>query len=173
MFCRHQQSVGALDVVREWFDLNTFWRCRITLFECGIQKVETLIIWLECECCIWLSRGEKIYTPWKVTSRIMKVNYNYYKNYPRILWGIFLKPYNFDNFIRRRLTDHNKIKFAIKYLLMSHLGWLRHQSRDHYWIRVFCCCNKISLLGIWPRLVWFVCKIKLVGWGLIKENFQS
>ena len=41
---------------------------------------------------------------------IIKANYNYHKNY------------NFDNFIRTRMTDHNKITFAIKYLLMSHLG---------------------------------------------------
>ena len=30
--------------------------------------------------------------------------------------------YNFDNFKRRRMLDHNKITFATKYLLMSHLG---------------------------------------------------
>ena len=44
---------------------------------------------------------------------IIKVDYNYHKNYPRIIWGIFLwKLYNFDNFIRRRLSDHNKITFV-------------------------------------------------------------
>ena len=32
----------------------------------------------------------------------------------------FKKLYNFDNFIRRILSDHNKITFAIKYLPMSH-----------------------------------------------------
>ena len=141
MFCRHRQSVGALDVVREWLDLNIFWRCRITFFECGIQKVETLIIWLESECGIGSVRERKYILPekWQVVELIIiiKVNYNNYKTYPRILSGIFLKPYNFDSFMRRRLTDHNKIKFAIKYLLMSHLGWLSHQSRVHYWIRIF------------------------------------
>ena len=36
--------------------------------------------------------------------------------------GNFLKrPYNFDNFKRKRLSDHNKITFPIKYLPMSHL----------------------------------------------------
>ena len=30
--------------------------------------------------------------------------------------------YNFDNFKRRRMLDHNKITFATKYLVMSHLG---------------------------------------------------
>ena len=41
---------------------------------------------------------------------IIKVDYNYHKNYPRIIWGIFLqKLYNFDNFIRRRLSDLKKI----------------------------------------------------------------
>ena len=34
----------------------------------------------------------------------------------------FKKLYNFDNFIRRRLSDHKKITFAKKYLLMSHRG---------------------------------------------------
>ena len=32
------------------------------------------------------------------------------------------KLYNFGNFIRRRMSDHNEITFAIKYLFMSHLG---------------------------------------------------
>ena len=54
---------------------------------------------------------------------IIKVNHNYHKNYPRILWSNFFKKlYNFENFIRRRISDHNKTLFAIKYLLMSHLG---------------------------------------------------
>ena len=44
---------------------------------------------------------------------IIKVDYNYHKNYPRIIWRIFLwKLYNFDNFTRRRLSDHNKITFV-------------------------------------------------------------
>ena len=34
----------------------------------------------------------------------------------------FGKLYNFQNFIGRRLSDHNKITFALKYLLMFHLG---------------------------------------------------
>ena len=46
----------------------------------------------------------------------MKVKYNYHKNLPESLVAIFKKLYNFDNFIRRRLSDHNKIPFAIKYL---------------------------------------------------------
>ena len=54
---------------------------------------------------------------------IIKVNYNYHENYPRILWCKFSKrPYNFNNFIRRRMADHIKVTTAIKYLPMSHLG---------------------------------------------------
>ena len=43
------------------------------------------------------------------------------KNLPESFEAFFKKPYNFDNVIRRRLTDHNKIIFAIQYLPMSHL----------------------------------------------------
>ena len=32
------------------------------------------------------------------------------------------KLFNLENFIPRRMSDHNKITFAIKYLPMSHLG---------------------------------------------------
>ena len=79
--------------------------------------------WTKCHCRVII---------------ILKVNYDYHKNYLRILWGnFFQKLYNFDNFIHRRTSDHKKITFAIKYLLMSHLGWWRRQSRDHCWIRVF------------------------------------
>ena len=54
---------------------------------------------------------------------IIKVNYNYHKKLSQNpLRQFFKKLYNFDNFIRKRMSDHNKITFAIKYLLMSHLG---------------------------------------------------
>ena len=50
---------------------------------------------------------------------------NHYNNHKKIfqnpLTRFFKKLYNFDDFIRRRLSDHNKITFAIKYLPMSHL----------------------------------------------------
>ena len=36
--------------------------------------------------------------------------------------GFLAVLYNFDNFTRRRMSDHNKITFTIKYLLMSPLG---------------------------------------------------
>ena len=74
----------------------------------------------------------------------IKVNYNYHKNYPRIHWGNVFK--SFITLTILYVEDH-KITFAVKYLLMSHLRWWRHQSRDHCWIRVFCCCDKISSLG--------------------------
>ena len=51
---------------------------------------------------------------------IIKVDYNYHKNYPRTIWGICLeKLYNFDNFIRRRLSDHKKITFVSLSLSLS------------------------------------------------------
>ena len=52
---------------------------------------------------------------------------------PESFEAISFKAFNyiFDNFICRRLTDHNKITFAIKYLLMSYLGRLHHQSHDY------------------------------------------
>ena len=74
----------------------------------------------------------------------IKLNYNYHKNYPRIHWGNVFK--SFITLTILYVEDH-KITFAVKYLLMSHLRWWRHQSRDHCWIRVFCCCDKISSLG--------------------------
>ena len=55
---------------------------------------------------------------------IIIVNYNYHKKIfqnPDPLQQFFKTLYNFDNFIHRRLSDHNKITFAIKYLPMSHL----------------------------------------------------
>ena len=52
---------------------------------------------------------------------IIKVNYNYHKISQNPLSQLFKKLYNFDNFIRRRLSDHNKITFALKYLPMSRL----------------------------------------------------
>ena len=55
---------------------------------------------------------------------IIIVNYNYHKKIcqnPDPLQQFFKQLYNFDNFIHRRLSDHNKITFAIKYLPMSHL----------------------------------------------------
>ena len=76
-------------------------------------------------------------------------NYNYHKNYPRILWGnFFWKLYNFDNFIRRRMSDHNKITFPIKYLLTLHLGWWCHQSRDHCWFRGFLLLWQYFITGL-------------------------
>ena len=52
---------------------------------------------------------------------IIKVNYNNYKKISQNpLRQFFKKLCNFDNFIRRRLSDHNKITFAIKYLPVSH-----------------------------------------------------
>ena len=74
----------------------------------------------------------------------IKLNYNYHKNYPRIHWGNVFK--SFITLTILYVEDH-KITFAVKYLLMSHLRWWRHQSRDHCWIRVFCCCDKISSVG--------------------------
>ena len=44
------------------------------------------------------------------------------KNLPESFEAFFKKLHNFDdNFIRRRLSDHNKIVFAIKHLPMSNL----------------------------------------------------
>ena len=40
-----------------------------------------------------------------VVMTMIKVNYNYNKKSPRILWGIFLKVYNFDSFVPRRMSD--------------------------------------------------------------------
>ena len=37
------------------------------------------------------------------------------------LMHFFKKLYKFGNFIPRRRSDHNKIKFAVKYLPMSYL----------------------------------------------------
>ena len=44
----------------------------------------------------------------------------------------------------------------LNHLLMSHLGWWRHQSRDHCWIRVFCCCDwdVITLDVTWENNLW-------------------
>ena len=45
--------------------------------------------------------------------------------------------YNFDNFIRRRLTDHNKITFAIKgndvisHVTIAELGFFVAVTRFH------------------------------------------
>ena len=51
----------------------------------------------------------------------IKVNYNYRKKiFKNPLRQFFKKLYKFDNFIRRGLSDHNKITFAIEYLPMSH-----------------------------------------------------
>ena len=53
---------------------------------------------------------------------IIKVNYNYHKKISQNpLRQFFKKLYNFDNFIRRRLSDYKKRTFAIKYLPMSNL----------------------------------------------------
>ena len=57
---------------------------------------------------------------------IIKVNYNYQKKFKESFEVIF---------IRRRLSDHNKIKFAIKYLPMSHLTSL--VSFDYFRIKFF------------------------------------
>ena len=56
---------------------------------------------------------------------IIKVICNYYhkKVSQNPLRQFFKKLCNFDNFIRRRLSDHNKITFAIKYIPMSHLRY--------------------------------------------------
>ena len=56
--------------------------------------------------------------------------------------------YNFDNFKRRRMSNHNKITFATKYLLMSHLGddVISHVTIAE--LGFFCCCDKISSLGL-------------------------
>ena len=67
---------------------------------------------------------------------IIKVNYNLHKKISQNpLRQFYKKLYNSENLIRRRLSDHSKITFAIKYLLMSHLRWWRHQSRDYFRIR--------------------------------------
>ena len=52
---------------------------------------------------------------------IIKVNYNYQKISQNLLRKVFKKLYNFYNFIRRRLSDYNKITFVIKYLPISHV----------------------------------------------------
>ena len=52
---------------------------------------------------------------------IIKVSYNYHKKISQNPLKHFLYSFDFDSFIRRRLTDQNKITFAIKYLPMSHL----------------------------------------------------
>ena len=39
---------------------------------------------------------------------IIKINYEYNKTSPRILCGNFLKLYNLDSFIPKRMPDHNK-----------------------------------------------------------------
>ena len=52
---------------------------------------------------------------------IIKVNYNYQKISRNLLRKVFKKLYNFYNFIRRRLSDYNKITFVIKYLPISHV----------------------------------------------------
>ena len=50
------------------------------------------------------------------------VNYHYHKKISQnLLRQFFKKLYNVDHCIRRRLSDHNKITFATKYLLMSHI----------------------------------------------------
>ena len=61
---------------------------------------------------------------------VIKGNYYYAKQFPRILWCFFFNIfYNVDNFIPRRMSDNvchynichdNKITFCIKYLPMSH-----------------------------------------------------
>ena len=44
----------------------------------------------------------------------IKVNYNYQRKSPRILCDNFsTKPFNFDNFIPRRMSDHNKTHVII------------------------------------------------------------
>ena len=49
------------------------------------------------------------------------INYKYHKKLSANRLRQFFKLFNFDNIIRRRISDHN-ITFAIKYLLKSHLG---------------------------------------------------
>ena len=105
----------------EWAQLYANLNVSVTGMYKITQKVALKLqnkenFWTKCHCRLII---------------IIEVNYNYHK-------GNFLKKlYNFDNFIRRRMSDHKKITFAIHYVLLSHLGWWRHQSRDHCWIRVF------------------------------------
>ena len=50
----------------------------------------------------------------------IKVNYNYRKKISKnLLTKFFKKLYNFENFIRRGLSDH-KVTSAIEYLPMKH-----------------------------------------------------
>ena len=52
----------------------------------------------------------------------IKLNYNYDKKFSQNPLSQFLKKlYYFDNFIRRRLSDHKEVTFAIKYLPMIDL----------------------------------------------------
>ena len=66
---------------------------------------------------------------------IVKVNYNYHKNNSQNPLGQFvLKFYNFDNFVRRKLSDPQKITFAndvTSHMTISELGFYVAERRFH------------------------------------------
>ena len=109
---------------------------------------------------------------------MIKVNYNYHENYPRILWGnSFSKLYNFPNSIRRRMSDHSNITFAIKYLPVLHLEWWHHQSRDFFrvkfWVAVtrfrYRVKNKWHICGFGWKFQTFLYTL----WRLCEEDFRK
>ena len=133
--------VGALGTVKKGMVENIKKSDRATVTE--TQKIcmlgsarilrKVLTLWTERLTWVTDARGAWFAPGWctktipaktvtEETMIIIKVNYDYHKKSPKILGGNFFKKlYNFDNFVRRRPSGHNKITFAIKYLPTSHL----------------------------------------------------
>ena len=85
---------------------------------------------------------------------------------PESFEAIFWKLYNFDNFLRRRMSDHNKITLAIKYLVMSNLGddvishvtiaklvFFAAVARFHHWVKIwgFGCVEHLKITSLRPE----------------------
>ena len=70
---------------------------------------------------IWNKKQFLLHSPLQLKLWLVPY-YNYHKKISQNPLMQFVKKlHDFDNFIRRRMSDHDKITFAIKYLPMSHL----------------------------------------------------
>ena len=74
---------------------------------------------------------------------------------------------NCENFIPRRLSDHNKITFAINYIPMSHLGEWHRQSRDYCQMSFFVAITRFYYRVKNKEHIWgfgFVGHLKITSW---------